>query len=277
MFLLAFLCFALDFTAVASTDSAGLSPECRIDTLLYNGEHAINMVFAAEGYRSGELEGFRKLGRGLAEYFLSAPPFSDYTEDFNIFLANTVSDESGISSPEEERNTFFKVRAGNHGIGRLLVPEDIGKCEKALDGLLPGWDFICICVNSKEYGGGGGDLTVVTGHALAGEVLLHELGHSIGGLADEYWSAEEFIEEFPNMTLSPDNAPWSGIPGTGTYPLLRPDGSTAAYIPCRTTENSAYCKMGMLGKDFCPACSKAISAAIEEILVNRRRNVPDVL
>lgn len=243
---------------------AGTAGAQDIDTLAFNGEHLIDLVFAAEGYRKEEHGLFLKEAERLAGYFLKTPPFNEYSGSFNVFAVFTESEESGISP--SGKNTFFKVRSENFGIERLFIPENIGKCKELINNIIPGCGFICLCVNTEEYGGGGGDITLVSRHVLAGEILVHELGHSIGGLGDEYWCSEEFLGEFPNMTLSAVDAPWLGTPGTGVYPLKRPDGSIAAYIPCLTDNGSRYCKMARLGKEFCPVCRKAISDTLERLI-----------
>lgn len=249
-----FLCLASVFSGKAQS----------VDTLAFNGDHRINIVFAAEGYRKDERSIFLKEAERLAGYVMKTAPFDEYAAAFNIFAVFTESEESGISP--SGKNTFFKVRSENFGIERLFIPENIGKCKELINNIIPGCGFICLCVNTEEYGGGGGDITLVSRHVLAGEILVHELGHSIGGLGDEYWCSEEFLGEFPNMTLSAVDAPWLGTPGTGVYPLKRPDGSIAAYIPCLTDNGSRYCKMARLGKEFCPVCRKAISDTLERLI-----------
>jgi hypothetical protein len=53
--------------------------------------------------------------------------------------------------------------------------------------LAPGADQALVLVNSATYGGSGGTVSVSSGgNALSGDIVVHELGHSIGGLADEY-------------------------------------------------------------------------------------------
>lgn len=228
------------------------------DTLLYNGEGLIDLVFASEGYRENERDAFSEETARLAGYFLGTSPFDEYADRFNIYSVFVAS---------EGEDTFFKVTAENYGIERLFIPEDIAMCETFIRDIVPECDFICLCVNTEQYGGGGGDITLVSRHPMAPEILVHELGHSIGGLGDEYWSGDGFLGEFPNVTLEADNAPWLGTPGTGTYPLERADGSVAAYIPCRTDGDSRYCRMARLGKQFCPACEKALRKAMDSLLL----------
>ena len=47
-------------------------------------------------------------------------------------------------------------------------------------------ELILVIVNDTEYGGSGGSVAVSSIHPAAVEIILHELGHSFGLLADEY-------------------------------------------------------------------------------------------
>lgn len=46
---------------------------------------------------------------------------------------------------------------------------------------------VVVLANSTKYGGIGGSVATSSGgNAAAGLITVHELGHSLGGLADEY-------------------------------------------------------------------------------------------
>jgi hypothetical protein len=47
-------------------------------------------------------------------------------------------------------------------------------------------DLLLVLVNDPEYGGSGGAIAVASTHPAVVELVLHELGHSFGLLADEY-------------------------------------------------------------------------------------------
>lgn len=261
----AFNCFFRDENPAKDT-SGNSTYTAHIDTLQYAGDEAINMAIASEGYTEDEMEKFRQEGEKLVKGLFSISPFDRFKGYFNLFLIRIPSAQSGISTPNHETDTPFKVRASGNGLDRLLVPDDIEACKRIADSLLgKKCDILCLAANFPDYGGAGGEITVVSGHYMATEILAHELGHSVGGLGDEYYSCEEFIGRFPNVALNAHDAPWIGIPGSGLYPLSRPDGSIAAYIPCQTDSSSRYCRMAMLGKEFCPVCEKAISDAIEKL------------
>ena len=174
-----------------------------IDTLQYAGDEAINMAIASEGYTEDEMEEFRQEGEKLVKGLFSISPFDRFKGYFNLFLIRIPSAQSGISTPNHETDTPFKVRASGNGLDRLLIPDDIEACKRIADSLLgEKCDILCLAANFPDYGGAGGEITVVSGHYMATEILAHELGHSVGGLGDEYYSCEEFIGRFPNMSLN---------------------------------------------------------------------------
>jgi hypothetical protein len=89
----------------------------------------------------------------------------------------------------------------------------------------PGADAIVAIGNSATYGGAGYPSlsTVSGGHASSGRIAIHELGHSVGGLADEYFSDGTTYTGpepgAPNVTTDPSGAKWSAYLGQAT-----PDG-----------------------------------------------------
>jgi len=91
------------------------------------------------------------------------------------------------------------------------------------------YDAIVVLVDSSRYGGGSiaFDYCVTTvDNARSPEVFLHELGHSFGGLADEYYASEVSYNDFypkgveplePNITalLDPANVKWKALLSPG--------------------------------------------------------------
>ena len=68
------------------------------------------------------------------------------------------------------------------------------------------YEHIIILANTDTYGGGGiyNSYTLTTAHhKLFGPVVVHEFGHSFGGLTDEYAYDDQFVEYY-----YPDIEPW---------------------------------------------------------------------
>jgi hypothetical protein len=92
------------------------------------------------------------------------------------------------------------------------------------------YDFIIIMLNTDRYGGGGIYnlyTTFAVDDVFAEYLVLHESGHSITGLGDEYYTSQVSYEEFikpgvepwePNVTalLDPENIKWKEFIKEGT-------------------------------------------------------------
>ena len=108
----------------------------------------------------------------------------------------------------------------NGGPERLLYIDQT-KADDALKAALAGSGIPArmrwVVINDSRYGGGGGVYSVFAGgNTYAGELALHETGHSFGGLADEYvdssygsavYSGLEPYEA--NITKDPSGSKWS--------------------------------------------------------------------
>ena len=145
-------------------------------------------------------------------------------------------------------------------------------------------DHIIIVINSRTYGGGAiyNFYSVSSLHRMAESVLPHELGHGIGGLADEYIdedlsyadlhrTASEPLE--PNITNLVDfGSKWQSLLPEGT-PVPTPDNNEVLRTengPLGVYEGAGYrvkgiyrpvqeCRMRMNEcEEFCPVCSRAI-------------------
>jgi hypothetical protein len=141
-----------------------------------------------------------------------------------------------------------------------VVPENTILIQSVLALSAPFYDQAIMVVNSEFYGGSGGAYATSTKHTSATEIAIHELGHSFGGLSDEYWAGNQYARESPNMTANSNTSTvrwknWLGTNGIGVY--------THSGIPnwFRPTQN-AVCKMEVLGVPFCSVC---IEAMVEKI------------
>jgi hypothetical protein len=105
-----------------------------------------------------------------------------------VWQVNAVSNQSGSDNDPTlgvEKDTALDGEFFCAGLDRLVCVDETAATEYA--SLAPGADQALILVNSSTYGGSGGSVTVSSGgNALSGDIVVHELGHSIGGLADEY-------------------------------------------------------------------------------------------
>ncbi len=168
----------------------------------------------------------------IAQAIFSEPPFDRYREWF--YLRNEAD---------------FPSETAYDALGRVLQREPRGDLEGAVylrfrdpasfaKGVL-GYTKGCEAVVQKVS-------------------LLHEMGHALAGLGDEYRGGTPL----PMANLSPKREPpWAPLISTGhlSTPFLREDG---VWIPAETCHmnNNAVGEV-----DFCPVCQLALIARIAEL------------
>ncbi|GII62243.1 hypothetical protein Skr01_23280 [Sphaerisporangium krabiense] len=154
-------------------------------------DHRIDLVFLGDGYTAGEQGSYAGQVKANWELLAAREPFKSYRKLFNVWRVDIVSPVSGVSgdpTADVVKNTPLGSAYWCDGLERLLCADvDAARSYAAL---APDADQIALLANSAKYGGAGyTDEELVTfsgGHPLAGEILPHELGHSLGDLADEY-------------------------------------------------------------------------------------------
>jgi hypothetical protein len=85
-------------------------------------------------------------------------------------------------------NTYFDATFDTGGISRLLTVNE-ATAQRVAQEECPGYEVIFAMVNSAQYGGSGGSVVAFSMHEAAAEIAIHESGHIIGRLADEYGTA----------------------------------------------------------------------------------------
>ncbi|MEU9143868.1 M64 family metallopeptidase [Streptomyces sp. NPDC048349] len=171
--------------------------------MIDNGPTAdrLDVVVIGDGYTSAELERFRSDARQKWDEVTAVEPYTTYRNLFNVWTVDAVSRESGVSgdpTPVTVRDTALGSYFWCEEIERLLCvdqPKVDAYVAKA-----PEADLVIVLANSAKYGGAGynepsatlgyeGISTASAGHPKSGQVAIHETGHSLGKLADEYFYA----------------------------------------------------------------------------------------
>src|ERR1051326_2507566 len=158
----------------------------------------INIVILGEGYTATQqaafdLDAVNTLSKLLADSF-----YSSYAQFFNAYSIFVASNQSGADDPLTNKyvDTYFNSTFGSYGIDRLLTipPNDIdsnyndgqGRVFDLLASLLPEYDVAVLLVNDSKYGGSGGQVAIASANQLSTDIAIHELGHTIAHLGDEY-------------------------------------------------------------------------------------------
>lgn len=213
------------------------------------GDECLDLVIVADGY-SDNMSLFESDAQSIANFFGTVEP---YRSELNRLRITRV-----------DNTTSLGCYNNCSGIQRLICC-DSNKVFSVVSGI--NYDEIIVITNTNEYGGSGyidgSDCAEASSYAvtfrdvdyLAREVIVHETGHSFGGLWDEYeYGISGSGEEGPNCVYDPTCAKWSGMAGTGCYAGCSYNGMY------RPTDNS--CLMRTLtpigGYRFCPVCQRRI-------------------
>lgn len=203
----------------------------RVNVLYDNGPAAVKMdiVILGDGYTAAEMEKFRSDAKRMAGVLLAQEPFSKRPADINIRAVETPSAVSGISRPHPGlfKRTALSSHYSSFDSERYVLSYD-NRSLRDVASAVP-YDFMVILVNERTYGGGGiyNLYTTVSVDNKFGEyIMVHEFGHHMGALADEYYTSSIAYEQ-PKITaepwetnitalLDPENLKWKDLVETGT-------------------------------------------------------------
>ena len=164
-----------------------------VETIQDNGptSNRLDLVLVCDGYQQSEIGAFAPRATAALEELFDYEPFTSYRIFFNAHRVDVISTDSGVDNDPTEgiaRNTALDMAFWCGGTERLLCVN----VQKAWDAAMnaPDVDQIFAVANSTKYGGAGypgNDIgTFSSNNASSLQVAIHELGHSLGNLADEY-------------------------------------------------------------------------------------------
>lgn len=235
------------------------------------GAGLINIAFVAEGYQGEELTTYLEDCRKAVRALFSHEPFKSLQDRFNIIALLSTSEESGVSVPRQ--GIWKRTALGSHFdtfyTERYLTTLHL----KRLHDLLAGtpYEHIIILTNTTTYGGGGiyNSYNLAAAHGPMYEpVVVHEFGHSFGGLGDEYPYGDSDPMYFadtepwePNLTTKHDfTGKWENLIREGKARLVEGGG----YLLHGVWRGQEDCRMRTNEyPTFCPVCQQALTRLIK--------------
>ena len=256
--------------------------------LLQSGDtdKCIDIAILAEGYTAQEMETFYKDAVIACESLLSHEPFHSMKNRFNIVAVASPSEDSGVSVPrlDEWKRTAFSSHFSTFYSDRYLTTSRVKSIHDALAGIR--YEHIIILANTEEYGGGGiyNSYTLTAAHhPMFRPVVVHEFGHSFGGLADEYFYDNDVMTDTYPLDVEPWEqnistrinfaSKWEDMLVKGT-PIPTPVSESEKY-PVGVYEGAGYSAKGIYRPadncrmrtnqhpTFCPVCQRAIQRIID--------------
>jgi IgA peptidase M64/peptidase M64-like protein len=189
----------------------------------------LDFLILGDGYTAAERPKFERDARKLVATLFQTSPFKERQRDINVWGLSPASPESGISRPSQHiyRRTPIGTTYDAFDSERYVLTFE-NKAFRDIAANAP-YDVVEILVNSATYGGGGIYglySTVAADSTWAPYVFVHEFGHHIAGLADEYYTSDvaylpatDRVEPWePNVTalLDPAALKWKDLVTPGT-------------------------------------------------------------
>ena len=226
----------------------------------------IHVAYVAEGYQQHEMGTFLEDCKIAMESLFSHEPFRQMQDRFNMIAVMSPSAESGVSEPGKGiwRNTALGAHFDTFYSARYLTTLHLKKMNDVLAGTP--YEHIIVLVNGERYGGGGiyNSYTLTDAHGPSFRpVVVHEFGHSFGGLGDEYPYGDDDPMYFPdtepwepNLTTKCDfNGKWEGLVRDGKAGLIEGGG----YLTKGVWRGFENCRMRTNEEpEFCLVCQQAL-------------------
>ena len=271
------------------THAMGDKPSWSYETIQQGADpsKSIDIAYIAEGYTADEMAVFLDDVRKANNALFDHEPFKSYKERFNVVAVKAESKESGTSIPGLGiwKNTILGSHFDTFYLDRYLTTLNIKSLHDCLAGVP--YEHIIILVNTDNYGGGGilnqYNLSM-SHHPLFEPVVVHEFGHSFGGLGDEYAYESEPIPMYPHdiepwepnlTTLTDFHGKWEDKIKKGT-PIPTPESNDPKKIATRIGlfEGAGYSLKGVYrgmqdcrmrtnqNPEFCEVCRDALTKLI---------------
>ena len=252
-----------------------------------NPSRRVDIVLIPEGYSASQRTKFEEACAFFAEEFFKYSPFKESRNRFNIVAVWAPSQDEGVTIPGEHvwKRTATGANFYTFDSERYQTISDFQKL-RDIAAHAP-YDYIYVLSNTQKYGGGGiynfYGISAAHHPALTGKVYVHEFGHLVLGLGDEYVGGVSYNDFYPphrepwepNLTtlVDFDSKAWRGMldaktpiptPATKEYADKLGVFEGGGYVSKGVYRPRQECLMNQLARSdtFCPVCEKAITEMI---------------
>ena len=251
-------------------------------------DRALDVVILPEGYTRQDADKLKADFERFADRLVNLEPFKANRARLHVRGVMAYSRESGVTEPRKGvfKDTLLGAAFNTFDSPRYLTLLHT-KVMRQVASLAP-YDNVFVMVNTSRYGGGGvyNQWSVFTSdNEYDDYVMLHEFGHHMGGLGDEYYNSAMTMDEEalypkgtepwePNITAflgnERKNIKWNSMIAAQTpvpTPESEPFASTvglfegAGYKAKGLYRPQEDCKMFHKGLvPFCAVCTKSLEA-----------------
>ncbi len=176
-----------------------------------------NLIIMGDGYTESQLSAFAADTDQQLNVMWSIEPYKSYRNYFNVYRVDIVSGESGIGCDPDlasgKKNTPLSMAfwggCSASSVQRLITMSNTAanKYANMVAGTSSANRQILALANSGTYGGAGGTYATSSGHnSMSALIAPHEIGHSLGGLQDEYTYYSRGVEGGPYTGGEPSSA-----------------------------------------------------------------------
>lgn len=230
----------------------------------------IHIAYVAEGYTAEQMDQYLDDCHVAMEALFEHEPFKTLRNRFNVIALCSPSHDSDVSQPGKGiwRNTALASHFDTFYMTRYLTTLHLKQLHDWLAGTP--YEHIIVLANTAHYGGGGiynsYNLSYTRGKHFR-PVVVHEFGHSFGGLGDEYPYGDSDPMYFadtepwePNLTTTTNKpAKWQNLIDAGKAGLIEGGG----YLSKGVWRGQENCRMRTNEHpDFCPVCQQALTKLI---------------
>ena len=270
---------------VKSHDIAPPKKQCENYDIHIGGDiaHSLDIVLLPDGFTEEDKDKFIAACRMWSDALFKYEPFTQNKHRINIRAVWKASNEKGIDKPGIGKwvDNLLDTRFYTFNSERYQMTEEFQKV-RDIASSVP-YESIFILTNTDKYGGGGIYNYYGLGSAgntgRTGEVYVHEFGHSLMGLGDEYIEKGNTVSALYPEGKEPWEAnltrfvhfegKWEKQIADGTpIPTKVAEGTTEKDWVIGAYEGGGYLEKGIYRgwpecmmkalTEFCPICQEAI-------------------